>query len=177
MPALKESYSYIQQWEYKNIDADKYLYCTPKIPVRYSEAEYDELANIYNLINDHQYLLHLTETLDGTAKLHIAKETFSSAASFLKDYAKRVFMLYNVVVEPPVISPLKDGSIDLEWLNDKATLLINFKNEKTPLDFYYGKLLDQTYDTNGQITPTLIKDSLADWLKYFPEMEEGKGNT
>jgi hypothetical protein len=133
-----------------------------------------ELEHINKAIEDSKYILNLKSGWDQAGAQMPSKNAFNYAVSFLKKYSTRLFDIFNVNIEAPSIHPLNDGSIDLEWISDRATFLINFKNNQDNIAFYYAKVITETNqinDSNGQATIEVVSDEVAVWLINFPQME------
>lgn len=63
---------------------------------------------------------------------------FNNAISFLRNYAIGILIRYNQFISVPYIDVLKDGSISVDWQNQKAKFLIIFKNSNR-LAYFYGE--------------------------------------
>jgi len=133
-----------------------------------SNALLEELSHIEKAVENAKYILRLSDNWDDDGALKIPELIFNRAVDFLYLYSKRAFDVFNFVIRAPIIQPVKDGSIDLEWDTEKAFLLINFKNSQTPTAFYYGEFTtenNQKFDFNGEIPTDTVQDTFVSWLK------------
>jgi hypothetical protein len=84
--------------------------------------------------------------------------------SLIIDYSEAVLSEYSVIMKAPKITAGRDGSIDIDWKNDNAELLITVLN--TP-DFnvdYYG---DDGYNNTvikGYLAASINEDLLF-WMR------------
>ena len=124
-----------------------------------------ELSSIKEVIIDSQYILKLTDDWDDNDSLATNIKTYLRAIDFLLDYSTYIFNQFNHIISPPEINIVRDGSIDLEWRNDKCILLINFK-KVTAFDvhFYTEDFLNTTI-FKGILNRKDLNIDLAHWMK------------
>ncbi len=96
----------------------------------------DELSHIQQALSDVEYIAHLNDNWDTEGAKKVPKFIFERAINFINNYSRLLLKDYDTIIAAPEISPLKDGSIDLAWNNDKASLLVNIKNVKENVAFY-----------------------------------------
>lgn len=126
-----------------------------------------ELDDINLAIKESSYLYSLEEGWDGAKAKKIPTFLLERAFNFLRNYAEYLFDLYNFKLIAPNISPLSDGSIDLEWRTPSCILLINFKNTQDDIAYYYGELIEEKekFNVNGEISTRSPLSTFALWLK------------
>ena len=134
-----------------------------------------ELSHIQDVIVDAKFILDLEANWDSEGAIEIPKIIFDRAIHFVESYSSRVYFEFGIIPVSPEITPLKDGSIDLLWNNDKTSLLVNIKNASSDIAYYYGELYNnngQIFDVNGQIPTNLIIDTFASWFSYLSKVED-----
>lgn len=194
MPAVNSHLECVNPYSEKEYAADD-IFCGIRIEL--SEAPYElenllhfencfkslgfisELSHIDHAIDKSNYILKLQDGWNEHDSIKISEIAYNNAIEFLKLYSNSLLELSGFIINAPSISPLDDGSIDLYWKNKTASLLINFHEEYKDIAFYYFKdnQTEPTYDSNGQIPISTIKDSFANWLKNFPSMEKDSSYT
>ncbi len=123
------------------------------------------LANIEEAIEDAKSILTIEDECEGNVS--VPPYILEKAAYFLRSYASHLYNIYGCILSAPNISALKNGSIDLEWNVDDASLLINVKNSREEIAFYYGEFIHngKKFDVNGQVPTDSTISTFADWLK------------
>jgi len=117
-----------------------------------------------------KYILDLKYNWDEDGAKAISKNAYSNATEFLISYAERIVDVYGDDKDhllAPSISPVKDGSVDLEWNLTNSYLLINFTDSKEDFVYYYLAFKDGdkiTFDANGQVERKKINDKFASYL-------------
>lgn len=105
-------------------------------------------------------LLLLKYNWDDDGALAVNEVSLKKATSFLEKYSVRILDLYGKNLIAPAISPVRDGSVDLEWNLKNSYLVVNFNN-KDDFAIYYLALKDGEdilFDANGQINTKQIND-------------------
>jgi hypothetical protein len=127
------------------------------------------LSHIEIAIKDANYIVSLEDDWDSDGAIKIPSQIFNRAINFVIDYSISVFTNYNLVLVAPIISPVKDGSIDLLWETNENSLLVNIKNSFANDAFYYGVLdiRNQKNDFNGNIKTDNILSFFSIWLKEY----------
>ena len=128
------------------------------------------LIKIRERIETERKILTYKENWDDNGALPIPGFIFNRATTFLENYSNRIFDVCGKVLIEPDIMPVPDGSIDLEWNLENSSFLINFKNTKEDIAFYYGEFKDNdniAFDTNGQINTGTVNDKFASYLSYL----------
>lgn len=146
------------------------------LKIKHSELS-NELSHIEEAIQEARQLLELESNWDGEGAIKIPLLIFNRAIQFLKSYSVFLKTEYSCIIIAPEITPLKNGSIDLYWKIENASLLINIKNGKDEIAYYYGELYNhnkQAFDINGQIPTDTTLDMFASWFTCFSKMEKGK---
>jgi hypothetical protein len=137
------------------------------------DAEYTfplKLSHIAAAIENAKYILSLEEDWDCDGAIEIPHEIFNRAVNFIRDYSTFLLANNGLLLVAPIISPLKDGSIDLLWETKNNSLLVNIKNSDTNDAYYYGviDIKNQKNDFNGNIKTTTILPLFSNWLKEYP---------
>jgi hypothetical protein len=179
-PVIKASYENVASKPsyFNNNDRIKYRVCKsePLVPrEKITEGHGtafipDYLAELKERIERSKKILSYKYNWDDNGALTINPQVFQRAVTFLESYSERIYDVCKKVLIPPDIAPVNDGSVDLEWNFDTSSFLINFKNSKEPIAFYYGEFKDNDnviFDTNGQINPTAVNDKFASYLSYL----------
>lgn len=83
-----------------------------------------------------QSLLDLT---DEDGNLIVERAVLRRATSFLLTFARHALESQRLRIEPPVIGPGPDGSVDLNWRCANFSLLINIPADTSSLATYYGR--------------------------------------
>jgi len=125
------------------------------------------LRDIIKTIESSRDILSYKDDWDGNGALPINPVIFERVSSFLIGYADRIYDVCKKHLLLPEIVPVNDGSIDIEWNLHNSNFLINFKNTPEEIAFYYGEFKDGnevTFDTNGQINTSTVKDKFASYL-------------
>lgn len=114
-------------------------------PVVFSIEGYEftlpsELKNISVAIEKSKYLLKLEEGWDEEEALPTTLETFLNSINFIVKYSTYIVKEFDgVIIEPPDVDILKDGSIAINWEMPLATFTIIFDREPCEFSFYYAK--------------------------------------
>lgn len=125
----------------------------------------NELDHIEKAIKDSLYILNLTEGWDGGTGVGVRQEIFERAINFLKNYSERAYDIFGTIISAPAIIPVNDGSIDLEWDTNNASLLVNICNSNENIAYYYGEVSGVDFDFNGKIPTNCTVDTFTAWLK------------
>jgi hypothetical protein len=121
-----------------------------------------EFAEITEEIEQSSSILTLFDDWDDNGALKIPTNIHGEATQFLKNYALHILDKYNIRIASPSISPVKDGTIDLEWHTPNARFLINFKNNQ--IASYYGDNNNNLNSIKGRISVLEIEEYLAAWM-------------
>lgn len=126
--------------------------------------------SIKEKIEKSKYILDFKNNWDEDGAIAISKKAYSNAIAFLTRYSERIvdvcgddkdFLL------APSISPVKDGSVDLEWNLDNSYLLINFTESNNDFVYYYLAFKEGdkiSLDANGQLDMKNVNDKFASQL-------------
>lgn len=96
----------------------------------------------------------------------IQQEAFQKAIDFVRRYSRYILNKYSQIIVSPYIDVLKDGSISVDWENQKAKFLIIFKNN-SKLAYFYGEKDDKIPFKGAVETNDTIEESLAIWMKNY----------
>jgi hypothetical protein len=121
-----------------------------------------QLKHIEQSIDEARFILALKENWDDNGAYKIQKNVFTTAQSLLEKYALFIANDLETIITAPDISPVKDGSIDLEWRTPHARMLVNVKpNGKIA---YYGDNYNDLNSIKGKIGVDPIQKFLAVWM-------------
>ena len=155
--------------------------CTPYYEMTIDSRKGDmpyELLHINNAIDNAQYILTLEDDWDGNGAVKTPEFVFNRTKEFIKNYAIKLFNIYAIVIDDPYISQTKDGSINLEWSVENASLIVKIKNDSRQIAYYYGETLHKSdneedkFDFNGQIPTVGIVDQFLSFLKNLPKVAD-----
>ncbi len=118
---------------------------------------------IEQVISRSAYLYSLPNDFDGEGSPGYSKETWERATGFLRDFAAHVKEVCRIEIEPPIIDPGPDGSIDLHWKTADYELLLNVKPASNEATFYgdnYGNAA-----ISGKMNLSSLNAGLMMWLR------------
>lgn len=130
----------------------------------------ENLVEINNRIKASEKILMLKYNWDDDGAKPVNQIVYKRAIKFLEDCSNFIYNVWGKILIAPDIAPVNDGSIDLEWTLESSSFLINFKNTKEGIAFYYGEFKDNkniVFDTNGQINTGSIQNKFALYLSYL----------
>jgi len=127
-----------------------------------------ELNHIEKVIEDSKYILNLEDDWDSEGAQQIPEIIFNRAIDFIRKYSKNIFE-DEIIISAPIISPLRDGSIDLLWQSSNSRLLLNIKNTSELTGFFYGALdiHNTKNEVYGNIETDIILPSFKGWLMEY----------
>jgi hypothetical protein len=111
------------------------------------------------------YIMNLPDNWDGNGAPSFTENTFERASFLLKNILNK---LWNNMDEIPIplIQPVPDGSIDINWETDKFELLINISPETNKQVNVYGEKIDSPEDEIEMYIPyDLAELGVIQWLK------------
>jgi hypothetical protein len=120
------------------------------------------LLHIQQSINDARFILALKDNWDDNGAYKVPQSVFTNAQLFLEKYALYILNDLETIVAAPDISPVKDGSIDLEWRTPHARMLVNVKASGQL--GYYGDNYTDLNSIKGKIEADPIQKFLAVWM-------------
>lgn len=138
--------------KYNNIIVDDFNFAIPK-----------EVEHIENYILNTKHLLYLKDGWDDEGGKIVPKNLWYNVMNFLLNINSKIYSDYKLLINEPSILPCPDGSLDLCWDNNKARILINFRNLDTMEAYYYGDL----YTIESKIKGNFIGDSFNNEILHF----------
>lgn len=132
----------------------------------------ENLLEINKHIKVSEKILMLKYNWDDDGAKPVNQLVYYRAIKFLESYSNFIYSELGKILIAPDIAPVNDGSIDLEWTLKNSSFLINFKNSKEEVAFYYGEFKENeniVFDTNGQINTETIQNKFAFYLSYLSE--------
>jgi len=142
-----------------------------------SKGSLDEIRNLFltvksdrekqleELLNTHaNQILSLKENWDAEGAEKFNKDTLERVCSLLKAVFQN---LWNEMIDIPfpLIQPVPDGSIDLNWETKNFELLINIPATQEDLVNFYGEKIDHPEDEiEVRINFELITQYIIPWL-------------
>jgi len=128
----------------------------------------NELKLIAEQIEEAKDILQYSFDWDEEGAIAADSETFGKATSFVKNYALYLYRTYSVVLTPPYIELLRDGSVSVHWENTKSQFLIIFKKGNNKLAYYYAEQKDKKIPFKSAIEIGKTEDKfLALWMKTY----------
>jgi len=135
--------------------------------IRPAEAERESptfrLSRVEAVIEDSRRLLDLQDNWDGEGAHVICHETWQRAVEFLARNARWLWDRNQFVIEPPDITPVPDGSVDLHWDKPSHELLINIPPDKNAMAGFYGDDRGRI-SIRGELDTDQINEGLILWL-------------
>ena len=142
-----------------------------------SDGNLDEIRNLFISINPDKekklgllldarvkQILSLQENWDEEGAEKFSKDTLERVCSLLK----AVFQdLWNEMIDIPfpLIQPVPDGSIDINWETENFELLVNIPSTPDELVNFYGEKIDHPEnEIEVRINYNLITQSIIPWL-------------
>ena len=108
----------------------------------------------------------LDEGWDDNEDSPIHEEVWNGAIQFLIRYASYLNDHFGIVIDPPEVNPVSNGTVDLSWRTSNARMLINIRKESEELlAYFYGDLYKNKYPIKGIVPITDIQEYLALWMK------------
>ena len=111
------------------------------------------------------YIMNLPDNWDGNDAPSFNEKTLERVFSLLKNILDK---LWNemIKISIPLIQPVSDGSIDINWETDKFELLINIPEEQNELINLYGEKLGYPQEElEVRSNYDLIANVIIAWLK------------
>lgn len=92
--------------------------------------------------------------------------TFKNAATFVVDYATYILQEFEVIIAPPYIDIMRDGSISVHWALENAELLVIFKKENTDLAYFYAEQKNRSIPFKSAVElEQPVDEMIALWMK------------
>lgn len=137
-------------------------------PITVAEHIFRHVApEIETAIQEAAYITDLPDNWDEEGAKQISLQTFTAAASFLREYSRYLSTLGKSLT-PPEINPCCDSTIDLSWRTEQARMLINIRLlEKVPYAFFYGDRYHNKIPLKGNTPVDEFSEPLAVWMKYL----------
>ena len=107
-------------------------------------------------------ILDLPENWDDDGALSVSPIIYETATRFLQNYASFIFKKYKAIIETPSISPVKNGSIDLEWHTPTSQLLINIRDTQNA--YFYCDNYNNVNPIKGSIPLKTVEPFFAAWM-------------
>ncbi len=121
------------------------------------------LTGIRRLIEASRSVLDLSPNWDGENAKPIEERTWKRAAQFLSRYARRLWQTEGKVIDPPDITPVPDGTIDIHWDRPEFELLVNITCGDSNLAEFYGD--DRgSIAIRGEFDLSRLSEGLIHWL-------------
>lgn len=102
---------------------------------------------------------------DDDGALATNENTLNKAVKFLHDYSVYILNKFGFILDGPYLDITRDGSISARWKNERAEMMIIFK-QNSDTSFYYLREVESGNDANGSVN--LAKPAapyLALWMK------------
>ena len=110
------------------------------------------------------YILNLSKNWDDNGAENFKKHTLERVSNLLK----KVFQdLWNQMIDAPfpLISPVPDGSVDINWETDIFELLINIPAKENLLVNLYGERINHPEDeVEVRINYDMVAQYVIPWL-------------
>lgn len=120
------------------------------------------LQHIQQTIHDARFIPTLKENWDDSGAYKVPQPVFNNATLFLEKYALYILNDLETIIAAPDMSPVKDGSIDLEWRTPHARMLVNVKTSGDIA--YYGDNYNDLNSIKGKIVADPVQKFLAVWM-------------
>lgn len=124
------------------------------------------LEPIFTEIIESKKILDLEYNWDENGAAKIKDVTFINCVEFLLNYGTYLYNDFDKMISVPDITPCADGTIDIFWENEKASLLLNFKTNKN-IASYYGDTHSDINSIKGFINVNETKSFFASWISDF----------
>lgn len=124
----------------------------------------DKLRRIEDAIESSREILELKDDWDGEGGQGYLKETWQRAASFVRNYARRLWSEHEVLIPAPKILPGPNGSIDVHWEEKDFELLVNISADREEKAEFYGDDYGSIY-IKGKLNPSTFNRGLIEWLQ------------
>jgi hypothetical protein len=106
------------------------------------EGNVSAIAEIKESIEKSEWMLSLSENWDDGGAPKINVQAFDTAKIFLLAFSKWAFQRHGLKIPAPVIGPVPDGGVNLEWDEPAFKLLINVPASTPMLANFYGEKKD-----------------------------------
>ncbi|HEC37387.1 hypothetical protein LCGC14_0594750 [marine sediment metagenome] len=111
------------------------------------------------------YILNLSSNWDGYGAQPINEETLKRAYSLIENILQ-YFRDKMIEISIPLVQPVPDGSIDINWENDSFELLINISSETDKQVNLYGEKINSPEEEIEMHIPyDLVESMIIKWLK------------
>lgn len=122
------------------------------------------LAGIRNAIEAARSILELRANWDGEHAQPIDVQTWNRMTRFLFRYAHRLWQTERKTMDPPDITPVPNGTIDIHWDRPEFELLVNIpRADNDPAEFYgddRGRI-----SIKGEFDSHQLNEGLIHWLR------------
>jgi len=128
----------------------------------------DKQDNLKTLIEESKdYILTLPQNWDGYDADTIEINVLNRATILLKNVCSDLWKkTYEIPL--PIIAPVPDGSIDINWENEKFELLINVPKNENDLTHLYGEHIHHPeHEIDIRSPSSVVKASLLDWFELI----------
>ena len=121
------------------------------------------LSRIREAIERSRDILGLSDGWDGEAGRRIEEASWCRAVDFLTRQAALMWERFGKILEPPDITPVPDGSIDIHWDRPDFELLVNIPSLETATAGFYGDDRGRI-SIKGELDIDKVNEGLALWL-------------
>ncbi len=122
-----------------------------------------------DVIEESKTLLQLKDDWDDDGALCCNSVSYYNAIEILTLYHTYIEKTYSIIIQDPEINLCKDGSIDIEWRDDKFSCLFNIINSTEFLMHYYAVIFNfkayESIDTQGKLDSKTINNELVNLMK------------
>ena len=123
----------------------------------------EELINIFD--ENRNYILNLSDNWDGYGAQPFNEGTLNRAYILIENILNH-FLINQIDISIPLIQPVADGSIDINWETDEFELLINISSESNKQVNLYGEKLNSPEEEIEMHIPyDLVETVIIPWLK------------
>jgi len=126
------------------------------------------LTEIYSEIIGSQELLTYHTGWDDENAQPTDFPTFAKAINFLVEYSNYICDSFLYKLQTPFINIMGDGSVYIQWNDERAAFTIIFKKSDRRLSYYFREEKETQLTTKGAIINDKPLDTyLASWFKDF----------
>jgi len=128
----------------------------------HSKLERKELIKTFE--EKRNYILNLPDNWDGYGAQPFNEGTLNRAYSLIENILSHFWFIIGISI--PLIQPVADSSIDINWETDKFELLINISSESNKQVNLYGEKLNSPEEEIEMSIPyDLVETVIIQWLK------------
>lgn len=136
--------------------------------IQSSLRKLDELREALRRVRDaaaaSQEFLKLPPNWDGEGAVAISEATWQRAADFVLRISTELCDRFQAPPSVPDISPVPDGSVDLDWRFNGHELIVNVPAEAKATAGYYGDDGTGERSIKGKLDPNAVNQWLLFWL-------------